>query len=79
MYKLFVATINNKNCLNGPNYSGLATKTVKTSSVVSGIKNKQSETEYALYPNPASNGFLNVKFKKAIQRRSYCRNYRYHR
>lgn len=66
VYKLFVATINNKNCLNGPNYSGLATKTVKTG-VVSGIKNKQSETEYALYPNPASNGFLNVKFKKAIQ------------
>ncbi len=32
VYKILIATFNNKNCTNGPNYSGIANTTIKTAS-----------------------------------------------
>ncbi|HQV77566.1 MAG TPA: T9SS type A sorting domain-containing protein [Chitinophagales bacterium] len=65
VYKIFFISFNSKNCLNGPNYSGVANKTVRTA-LNTAIHNKRIETEYVLYPNPTNEGIVFVKFSKAI-------------
>lgn len=62
MYKIFIVTFKNKNCTNGPNYSGLATTTVKTKTVT-GIRNNTNQVAIKLFPNPTTN-ILNVEFEK---------------
>ncbi len=65
VYKIFIATFNNKSCTNGPNYSGLATTTIKTA-LATGIKTRNTEAEFSVYPNPA-NGMLFVKFSNLLK------------
>jgi hypothetical protein len=66
VYKILIATFNNIACNFGPNYSGPATITVKTA-LSTGIRNKNTEADFALYPNPAGNGLLNIKFKNILK------------
>ena len=66
VYKILFATFNNKNCTNGPNYSGVASTTIRTA-ITNGVKYNNVEAEFALYPNPTSNGSLFVKFKTPLR------------
>lgn len=66
VYKIFFVTFRNKNCTNGPNYSGAATTTIKTS-LSTGVKYNNAEAEFSLFPNPTNSGSLFVKFKTALR------------
>ncbi|MEZ5026853.1 MAG: T9SS type A sorting domain-containing protein [Chitinophagales bacterium] len=66
VYKVFIVTIKNKDCLNGPNYSGIAIKTIRTAGSV-GIRNTKSEAQFSIYPNPSRNGLLNVKLDNILK------------
>ena len=66
LYKIFIVTFRNKNCTNGPNYSGLATTFVRTALSV-GVKYNNVEAEFSLFPNPVNTGSLFVKFKSPIR------------
>lgn len=66
VYKLFFVTFRNKNCTNGPNYSGAATTTIKTA-LSTGVKYNNAEAEFSLFPNPTNSGSLFVKFKTALR------------
>ncbi len=65
VYKILIATFKNKNCTNA-NYSGLATTTVRTATAT-GVKYKNSEAEFSLYPNPTHSGSLFVKFANSLK------------
>jgi hypothetical protein len=67
VYKIVIATFNNKNCTNGPNYSGLANATIRTANITTGVKYKNAEAEFAIYPNPVNTGSLFVKFKNNLK------------
>jgi len=68
VYKIVIATFNNKNCTNGPNYSsGLANTTIRTANITTGVKYKNAEAEFAIYPNPVNTGSLFVKFKNNLK------------
>ncbi|MCC6583513.1 MAG: T9SS type A sorting domain-containing protein [Chitinophagales bacterium] len=66
VYKIFFVTFRNKNCTNGPNYSGAATTTIKTA-LSTGVKYNNAEAEFSLFPNPTNSGSLFVKFKTALR------------
>lgn len=66
LYKIFVIAFNNKNCLNGPNYGGLATAFAKTA-LSTGVKYNNVEAEFNLFPNPTNTGAIYVKFKSPIK------------
>ena len=67
VYKIVIATFNNKNCTNGPNYSGLANTTIKTANTITGIKTRNAEAEFSIYPNPTNTGLLSVKFNNQLK------------
>jgi hypothetical protein len=66
VYKILLVTFRNKNCTNGPNYSGTATVTVKTA-LSTGVKYNNAEAEFSLFPNPTNIGSLFVKFKTMLK------------
>lgn len=66
VYKIFFVTFRNKNCTNGPNYSGAATTTIKTA-LSTGVKYNNAEAEFSLFPNPTNTGSLFVKFKNNLR------------
>ncbi len=66
VYKILFVPFNNKACTFGPNYaSGLANTTIRTA-LATGVKYNNSESEFSIFPNPAHNGLLFVKFKTAL-------------
>ena len=70
VYKILISTFNNKACNYGPNYSGVATTTIRTA-VATGIKYNSAEAEFTMYPNPVSNGVLNLKFKNVLKEEAF--------
>lgn len=66
VYKIIIVTFNNKACTFGPNYAGLASTTIRTA-LSTGIKTRNAEAEFAIYPNPVNNGSLYVKFKNILK------------
>jgi hypothetical protein len=66
VYKILLVTFRNKNCTNGPNYSGTATVTVKTA-LSTGVKYNNPEAEFSLFPNPTNTGSLFVKFNTTLK------------
>ena len=62
VYKIYVVSFKNKNCTNGPNYSGFATTTIKTKNIT-GIRNNTNQVALRLFPNPTTN-ILNLEFEK---------------
>ncbi|MDB5227319.1 MAG: hypothetical protein JWN78_1512 [Bacteroidota bacterium] len=66
VYKILIATFNNKSCTFGPNYSGVASTTIRTA-LATGIKTRNAEAEFAIYPNPVNNSSLFVKFKNMLK------------
>jgi hypothetical protein len=64
VYKIFVVSFKNKNCTNGPNYSGLAFTTIKTRTLT-GVRNNTNQVAFKLFPNPTKD-LLNLEFEKNI-------------
>lgn len=67
VYKILFVPFNNKACNNGPNYVNNPAFTTIRTAIATGVKYHNAEAEFALYPNPTSNGSLFVKFKTALR------------